>query len=131
MGDREILVKTIRKEFKDKIKAGIAWFTFITTINDISLTNRELQLLSFINMRGTISSTSSKDEFCKIFDSSPATVSNMVSKLSKLKLLVKEKSKTRVNKTLKVDFDKEFVARFYIRVAEPVIEVPDDVIITE
>lgn len=118
MEDREILVKTIRKKFTDKIKAGVTWFTFITTINDIKLTQRELQLMAFINSRGTISSTSAKEEFCKLFDSSPATVSNMVSKLMSLKLLVKEKSKTKINQSLRVDFDKDFIVRFYIGVRE-------------
>ena len=114
--DREILVKTIRKEFPDKISAGIAWFTFITAINGIKLTKRELELMAFINLRGTISSVSAKDEFCKLFDSSTATVSNMVSRLSSLNLLVKENGKTRVNKNLKVDFDKEFVMRLFLNV---------------
>lgn len=119
MEDKEILVKTIRKRFDDKIEAGITWFTFITTINGMRLTPRQLQLMAFINVRGTISSTSAKEEFCKLFNSSTATVSNMVSELSVLRLLVKEKSKTRVNPTLRVDFNRDFVVRFYMSVREP------------
>lgn len=126
MEDREILVKTIRKKFPDKIAAGITWFTFITTINNINLTKRQLQLMAFINYRGTISSTSSKEEFCRLFKSSPATISNMVSQLTSLKLLVKEKSKTRVNPALRVDFDKDFVVRFYMGVREEKKEEEDE-----
>jgi hypothetical protein len=119
MEDKQVVVKTIKKSFNDKIKAGITWFKFISAINDINLTKRELELLSYINYRGTISSTSSKDEFCKIFESSQGTVSNMTAKLLKQKLLVKEKSKVRVNPNLRVDFDNSFVIRFFIDVNNP------------
>ncbi len=112
----QMLIKTIKKSYNNKIKAGITWFKFIAAINDIKLTTRELELLSFINYRGTISSTSAKEEFCKVFDSSPATVSNMSAKLLKQKLLVKEKSKVRVNHALRVDFEHPFVVKFFIDV---------------
>ena len=120
MEDKQVIVKTIKKSFDDKIKAGITWFRFISAVNDIQLTKRELELLSFINLRGTISSLQSKEEFCKIFESSIATVSNMTSRLLKKKLLIKEKSKTKINPALKVDFSHDFVVRFFINVNEKI-----------
>lgn len=116
MEDRQVIVKTIKKSFTDKLRAGITWFKFISAINDIKLTKRELELLAFINSRGTISSSSAKEEFVKIFNSSLGTISNMTARLLKIKpnLLVKEKSKVKVNPALRVDFDKDFVVRFYI-----------------
>lgn len=125
MEDREILVKTIRKKFTDKITAGMTWFTFITTMNGIRLTTRQLQLMAFINARGTISSTSARSEFCKLFDSSSATIGNMVSELTKLKLLYKDKGKTKVNPSLRVDFNKDFVIRFYMSVEEPTTKIEE------
>ena len=129
MQDKEILVKTIRKRFTDKLKAGEMWFKFITAVNDIKLAKRELELMSFINVRGTISSTSAKNEFCNLFGSSNATISNMVSTLTELKLLVKENGKTRVNPTLKVDFERDLVIRFYMSVGKEIQpeEVKDEV----
>ena len=53
------------------------------------------------------------------------TVSNITARLLKLKpsLLVKEKSKVKVNPALRVDFDKDFVVRFYIdTIKEPKTE---------
>jgi hypothetical protein len=116
MEDKQVLVKTIKKSFDDKIKAGITWFKFIGAINNIKLAPRELELLAFINYRGTISSSSAKEEFCKIFDSSQGTITNMTAKLLRTKLLVKEKSKTKLTPALRVDFDKDFVVRFFIDV---------------
>lgn len=114
MEEAQVIVKTIKKSFTDKIKAGITWFKFISAVNNIKLAKREFELLAFINARGTISSSSAKEEFVKMFDSSTGTVTNMVSRLSKKKMLVKEKSKTKIHPSLRVDFDKEFVVRFYI-----------------
>jgi DNA-binding MarR family transcriptional regulator len=116
MEDKQYLIKTIRKSFEDKIQAGIMWFKFIASVNGIKLAPRELELLAFINYRGTISSTSSKEEFCKMFDSSNGTITNMSARLLKMKLLVKEKSKTKLHPSLRVDFDKDFVVRFYMDV---------------
>lgn len=116
MEDKQVIVKTIKKSFSNKIKAGITWFRFIAAINDIKLTQRELELLSFINYRGTISSIQSKEEFCKIFESSSATISNMIGPLIRKKLLIKDKSKIKVNPSLKVDFSHDFVVRFFIDV---------------
>lgn len=116
MEENKVLVKTIQKSFDDKIQAGLTWFKFICAVNDIKLAPRELELLAFINYRGTISSSSAKEEFIKIFDSSEGTVTNMTSRLLRRKLLVKEKSKTKINPALRVDFDHDFVVRFFFDV---------------
>jgi hypothetical protein len=117
---KEVVVKTINKVYDDKIKAGITWFKFIAAINNIQLAKRELELLAFINYRGTISSTSAKEEFVKIFNSSIGTVTNMTSRLLKLRLLVKENAKTKISPSLRVDFEnKDFVVRFFINVNKP------------
>jgi len=114
MEDKQVIVKTIKKSYDDVIKAGITWFKFISAINDIQLTKRELELLAFINTRGTISSIQAKEDFCELFETSKATVSNMISRLLKKRLLIKEKNKTKINPALKVDFNNDFVVRFYI-----------------
>jgi hypothetical protein len=116
-----IVLKTIKKTFNSHIKAGITWFKFISAVNDIKLTQRELELLAYINHRGTISSTSSKEDFCKMFNSSPATVTNMTAKLlkQKQKFLIKDKSKIKINPALRVDFDKDFVVRFFMELEKP------------
>lgn len=110
------VVKTIKKTYKDKIEAGVIWFKFITSLNNISLAKRELELMAFTNNRGTISSTSAKNDFCIMFDSSMGTISNITARLLKRKLLVKEKGKIKVNPSLAVDFDNDLVVRFYVNI---------------
>ena len=85
-------------------------------------------VIGLINYRGTISSVSARKDFCNMFGSSEATVSNMVSKLSGLtpkfkhKLLVKDKSKTVVNKALKIDFSKDIVIRMFMNTIKETVE---------
>lgn len=117
--ERQVIVKTIKKTYDSKIKAGITWFKFISAINDIKLAKRELELLAFINYRGTISSTSAKEEFVKLFDSSMGTISNLTAKiLRETKLLVKDKGKIRIHPALRIDFTNDFVVRFHINSEE-------------
>lgn len=120
MEDKQMLVKTIKKSFDSKIKAGITWFKFITAINNIKLPQREIELLAFINNRGTISSTSAKTDFCLMFDTSVGTISNMTGRLMRKKLLIKDsKKKVRVSPALAVDFNNDFLIKFFINVKEP------------
>jgi hypothetical protein len=123
MKDEQVVVKTINKSFSNKIKAGITWFKLIAALNDIKLTPRELELLAFINYRGTISSLQAKEEFCRVFGSSIATISNMTKKTSNLwtsKLLVRINSKIKINPAIRVDFDSQFVARLFFNVENQV-----------
>lgn len=118
--EKQVIVKTIKKTYKDKLEAGLMWFKFITATNNIKVSKRELELLSFINYRGTISSVSAKEEFCKTFDSSIGTVSNMSARLLKpnIKLLTKEKGKIRINPAIRVDFKNDLIVRIFINVAD-------------
>jgi len=125
MEDKEILVKTIKKSFTSQIEAGITWFRFISAINGIKLAPRELDLLAYTNYRGTISSSSAKDEFVMLFDSSLGTVTNITARLLRIKVLVKEKSKIVVHPALKVDFNKELCIRFHMNVDKPKLESDD------
>lgn len=118
--EKQVLVKTVKKTYDNKITAGIIWFKFISAINNIKLAKRELELLAFINYRGTISSTSAKEEFCKVFDSSMGTISNMTARLlkSNVKLLIKDKGKIRIHPALRVDFTNDLAVRFFINVEQ-------------
>ena len=119
----QVVVKTITKTFKNRLQAGMAWFRFILSVNNISCTKRELELLTFINFRGTISSSSSKEEFCKVFGSSPATVNNLTSSLIKKKLLIKSKGKVKLNPVIQLESEKKLVVRYYMNIEEETKEI--------
>ena len=67
----------------------------------------------------SISSTSAKEEFVKLFDSSMGTISNLTAKiLRETKLLVKDKGKIKIHPALRIDFTNDFVVRFHINSEE-------------
>lgn len=114
----EFVVQKIIKTYKDEVEVGIKYYSLISELNNLNLTERELQLLSFTANRGTISSLSSKEEFSRRFSSSIATINNMISKLSRMKLLVKVNGKTRVNPKISIDFSKNVVMNIFISLKE-------------
>lgn len=102
----EMIVQRINKTYTDEIALGIKYYSIISELNNLKLTTRELELLAFTAQRGTISSLSAKEEFNRRFHSSTATVNNMISKLSRMGLLVKVNNKSKVNPKIALDFSK-------------------------
>lgn len=115
--DEKVLVQKIKKEYESPIEIALKYYSIILKLNNIPIPNRQLELLAFIAVRGTISSPSARDEFIKQFQSTPGTINNMISKLSKLKLITKENSKYRVAFPYnKVDFkSKHYVFNITIK----------------
>ena len=105
---KTVLLQNINKELEPLEKA-ITYYRVISAVNDLSLTERDIQLLAYTNKRGTISSITAKQEFVRLFDSSIPTVNNMISKLKRKKLLVKVKHKVIVNPVISFDFSQKVV----------------------
>ena len=105
----EVVVQKISKSFDDSVSIAVKYYSIISDLNNLNLTDREIQLLAFTANRGTISSVSAKQEFCKRFNSSVPTINNIISKLSGMKLLIKVNGKTKVNPKIAIDFTKNLV----------------------
>jgi DNA-binding MarR family transcriptional regulator len=99
-----MVVQRISKQYTDEVSVGIKYYSLISELNNLNLTDRELQLLAFTAHRGTISSLSAKQEFARRFHSSIPTINNMISKLSRMGLFIKVKGKTKVNPKIALDF---------------------------
>lgn len=102
MNDK-VTLQEINLEYKTRIEIAIKYFSIVLTLSDIHLPPRDLELLAFIAVRGTISSPSAKEEFIKQFDSTLGTIANMTSRLSKKKLIIKQSNKYRLNPYFKVN----------------------------
>ena len=84
-----------------------SYFGIMSILNDLELAKREVELLAFTAVRGNIGSATSKKEFVEQYHSSLATVGNMVSKLTKRGLLLKDKKLVYVHKALMLEFSKD------------------------
>lgn len=97
---------------------AIRYYSILSEINNLELTSREVQLIAFTAIKGGINSPSAKEEFCTIYNSTSATITNMISKLKKLGIFVKEKGKNRINPVIVLDFNKEIVLQITLSHAE-------------
>ena len=74
-------------------------------MNKIKITKREIELLAFTAINGNIYENNKKKEFCDIVNTTMATTGNMITKLTKLKLLTKDKNVIVVNSKICPKFD--------------------------
>lgn len=100
-----------KKRIAQKLKLtsdglGIAekYYTILSNVNSLALTEREIQLVAFTAIRGNISYGNIRQEFCERYKSSSATINNMISKLKKIHVLVKDGTKIKVNPKIILPF---------------------------
>jgi len=102
-----MLVQKITRKEPSKLEVAQKYFSVISAINNLRLTEREVQLTAFMATKGNISYESNRKEFCEMYSSSGATINNMISKLKKMGILVKNGKRINVHPSLSLDFDKE------------------------
>jgi hypothetical protein len=101
-----ILQRLKRKE-EDQYKLAEKYYTILSAVNNLHLTPREIQLVAFTAIRGNISYANNRKEFCEIYKTTSPTINNIISKLKKINVLVKDGSKVKVNNVIVLDFTKD------------------------
>jgi hypothetical protein len=101
--------KIIRQKMSIKGKAPYdvaeKYYAILSAVNDLKLTEREIQLIAFAAIKGDITASDYRTEFCEKYDSTGATINNIVSKLKKKKIFLKEGSVVFVNPIIAPDFE--------------------------
>lgn len=101
------MIQKITKTYTTTFDKAYCYYKLVTAVNNIDLTERELQLITFIALKGNLYSAGNREEFIHTFKSSAHTIYNMVSSLVNLKILHKENKKSlTVNAQLIPDFSK-------------------------
>jgi len=85
------------------------YYRILSAVNDLKLTNREIQLIAFAAMKGNISYANIRKEFCEKYDSTSPAINNIISKLKKMGVFVKDGTKVKVNSLILLNFDKDIV----------------------
>ena len=99
-----MIVQRLKKELSNDTEVSYRYYSVLSALNDLELTEREIQLMSFIAVSGSISVFSNREKFCSTYQTTGATVNNMVSKLKKRNLLLKKDGKIFVNPLISLDF---------------------------
>ena len=81
------------------------YYSMLSTINDLKLTTREIQLVAFTAIRGNISYSSIREDFCKKYNSTSPTINNIISKLKRIGVFVKDGTKIKVNPVILLPFN--------------------------
>lgn len=99
-----MIVQKLKKELSNDTEVSYRYYCVLSALNDLMLTEREIQMMSFIAVSGSISVPSNREKFCFKYSTTGATVNNMVSKLKKRNLLLKKDGKIIVNPLISLDF---------------------------
>lgn len=101
----KIIVQKIRRNVEDQFALAEKYYSILSAINNLHLTPREIQLVAFTAIRGNISYANIRKEFCERYNSTSPTINNIISKLKKIHVLIKDGTKVKVNPTIILPFN--------------------------
>lgn len=106
MEKRNIVIQELKKSLEDEYVVAQKYYSILSAINNLNLTKREIELIAFTAVKGTISYANARTQFCEKYNTTTATINNIVSKLKKVGIFVKHLGKIKVNPIIVIDFKK-------------------------
>lgn len=107
MEPTKIIVQRLKKEVDSDMTLATKYYSILSAINNLNLTQREIQLVAFTAIKGNITYANVREEFCKTYNSTSPTINNIISKLKKIGIFIKENGKVKVNPVITIDFKKD------------------------
>jgi hypothetical protein len=104
MTPTKIIVQRLKKDISSDMELAMKYYSVLSAINNLGLTEREIQLISFTAIKGNITYANVREEFCKTYNSTSPSINNIISKLKKVGIFIKENGKVKVNPIIVVDF---------------------------
>ena len=104
-----MIVQSLKKVIDTDIQLAEKYYSVLFTINNIHLTEREIQLIAFTAIKGNITYANVREEFCKTYNSTSPTINNIISKLKRLDIFIKENGKVKINPKICIDFKKDLM----------------------
>ncbi len=103
------IVQRLKRSVEDSYVLAEKYYRILSSVNDLKLTKREIQLIAFAAMKGNISYANIRKEFCEKYDSTSPAINNIISKLKKMGVFVKDGTKVKVNPLILLNFDKDII----------------------
>jgi len=104
---RKIIAQKLKTVQVDNYQLAEKYYRILSDVNSLNLTEREIQLIAFAAVKGNISYANNRQEFCSKHNSSEATIYNIISRLKRIGILVKDGTKTKVNPLISLNFDND------------------------
>lgn len=111
---KKVIVQKLKKTESDVFNKAQRYYTVMSAVNDLYLTERELQLVAFTAIKGNISYKNIREEFCEKYNSSAPTINNIISKLKRVGVLVKDGTKIKVNPFIALNFENDLMLEIKI-----------------
>lgn len=97
-------LQRFKQEHTNALDLAERYYAVLSALNNLKLTEREIQLVSFMAIKGSISFANVREEFCRKYSTSSPTINNMISKLKKLHILTKTSGKIKVTPIILLNF---------------------------
>ena len=104
-----MVVQKLKRDVSTDMELAEKYYSILSAINNLHLTEREIQLIAFTAIKGNITYANVREEFCKTYNSTSPTINNIVSKLKKVGVFIKENGKVKVNPIISIDFKKDLM----------------------
>jgi hypothetical protein len=123
-----MIIQRLKKNISTDMELAILYYSVLSSINNLHLTEREIQLISFTAIKGNITYANVREEFCKTYNSTSASINNIISKLKRIGIFIKENGKVKVNPIINtIDFKKDLTLEIKLIHEEATINVSEGV----
>jgi len=127
MEPTKIIVQRLKKIVYTDIQLAEKYYSILSAINNLNLTEREIQLISFTAIKGNITYANVREEFCKTYNSTSPSINNIISKLKRIGIFIKENGKVKVNPIITIDFTKDLTLEIKLVHGEANVNVSEGV----
>ena len=107
METNKVILQKLKCSSDDNYSLAEKYYSILSAINNLKLTAREIQLIAFTAVRGNMSYANVREDFCKRYNTTSPTINNIISKLKKVGVLIKDKGKIKVNPVILIPFDND------------------------
>ena len=122
-----MVVQKLKKVIQSEMELAERYYSILSILNSLNLTEREIQLIAFTAIKGNITYANVREEFCNKYNSTSASINNMISKLKRKRIFVKENSKVKINPVIVLDFKEELILNIQL-VYEATINVNEGMV---
>ena len=122
-----MIVQKLKRDVSTDMELAEKYYSILSAINNLHLTEREIQLIAFTAIKGNITFANVREEFCKTYKSTSPTINNIVSKLKRFGIFIKENGKVKVNPIISIDFKKDLTLDIKLVHEEATINVSEGV----
>jgi len=103
------IVQRLKNSVEDNYALAEKYYKILSAVNNLKLTQREVELIAFAAIKGNISYANIRKEFCEKYESTSAAINNIISKLKKMGIFVKDGTKVKVNPIIILNFEKDII----------------------